>query len=277
MMKKIIIAFIVVGFGICLPAVGTTGTCCALVVPFSGKYKILESKDSKILNRNLKKGATRIESICKKLSLSCDQVCWEIPNALLRSCNIELPGYNRMCGTKVAPISDRSAFIILDDIGLVSDYSAEEVRKSLKKINKYKQSFDPLSVSLVCWVDGLRVVHEKRDSNSRDRITVGLKIASQENKLSKITSILNTQISKYLGIPIAKRVACVPLVTFPNLEREKASGLIEQLNKLKESLLFDKKSFRVRQFYFKKLCFQQGATMFGPWEIHNFNLNVARK
>jgi len=278
MMKKISIAFILVTLGICLRAVGITGTCCSLVVPFWGKYKILEPKDSKILNRNLKKGATRLESICKKLSLSCGQVCWEIPNALLRSCNIELPGYNRTCGSKVAPISDRRASIILDDIGLVSDYSAEEVRKSLKKINKYKQSFDPLTVSLVCWVDGLMVVHEKRDSsNSGDKITVALKVASQDDKLGKITSSLNTQISKHLGIPIDKQVACIPLVTFLNLEREQASQLIEQLKELKESLAFDKKSFTVRQFYFKKFCSQKGTTMIGPWEIQNFNLKIVRK
>lgn len=254
-----------------MPLHAVTSKWCAIVVPLSGKDSVIVPKETKIINHNLKKAALKVEALRKQAEIAPGHVAWKIPNAMLRSCNIALPTYVNAAGIEVAQTTDRTANILLDNIGIISEMSAEEMVKYFKKINKKKLFFDPNSISITCWINGLVLIHEKGNvRSSSDRIILALKVSSQDDKLTKITTLLDDEIGKKLGISSKRGVPCVPLAVYNKLERSQALELIDKLTALKSSLAFDRKPFRLRQFYVKQLCLKNGSTLEGPWDIQNF-------
>lgn len=266
---KIII--LIIGLGNFAFAVTEQGARCSLVVPLAGKNKILQQKESKILNCNLKNGVAGLATLFQDLRIFPKQVRWRVPNSILSSCNILLPvSSNQDFGIKVISNTDREALIILNDIGILSESSVGEVTSYFKKINKYKQLFDPRTISIPCWITGFVVIHKKNDTRLlSDNVSISLKIASQDNELTRIIAGLDDCLERYLGIPKKIKSVSIPLAAITSLDRSTAHRLVERLRELTHSFKFNKKPFRLRGFYIKQFS-RLGSTLHGPCEIRNF-------
>jgi len=261
----------IIFLGLFLPGIyAKDGVRSSLVVPVSKKDKVLQARDFKALNRNLKRGVALIDDVRERLSVSSENVSWYVSNAILQALDIPLAVENARTNKKCTVHSDRIAHIILDDFSIISIVSANELKKYLKKINKYKTLFNSHLISIDCWVDGLMVLHQKGDErSSTDRVIISIKITSYNNSLAKIFTQLDRLIEENIGIPKVSKSFHIPLASFSNIDRNKALEIISELKDVKSSCLFNKNRFKIRQFYFKQLFPQR--CILEPLNIQNFS------